>query len=77
MPTLVSVEAHSGVLRRYEQVDLREVRLTHMYRHGGPATFTPPVVEYFRTSPDDKWRVEEPPEPPIPPLAALLRAIEP
>lgn len=77
MPTLVSVEAYSGTLRRYEQFDRAEARLSHMYCHGGPATFTQEVVEFFRTSPDPAMRVEEDPEPPLPPLAALLRALEP
>lgn len=72
MPTLVSVEPYSGTLRRYEQVDRATVRLSHQYLHGGPATFTKDVVEFFRTSPDPKWAVEPDYDPDPPPRIARL-----
>lgn len=78
MPTLVSVEPYSGTLRRYEQFDIRAVRLTHMATAHGPKSFSAAVVEDFRTRPDPRFAVSEDsgePDPPRPAMRAFIDGI--
>lgn len=75
MATLVSVEAYSGTLRRYE-VGGQIARLTHQCTIGKPCSFTKGVVEEFRLRPDAHFSVEPPPRPTGPPAGAgtILKA---
>lgn len=77
MTVLASVDTHMGILRRYESGG-EFVRLTHIYRHGRPATFMADFVEYFRETPDPEWAVSSPTnDPPPSPAQALRLAIRP
>ena len=69
MATLVSVEAYSGTLRRYE-CGGEIARLSHFLSIGRPSTFTKQVIEEFRTRPDPSWSVDPPPRPTSPPAGA-------
>lgn len=60
MPSLVSVEAATGTLQRWETRG-EAIRLTHACTLGTPATFTKDVVERFRTDPDEHFAVDPPP----------------
>lgn len=69
MATLVSIEAYSGTLRRYE-IGETVARLTHFWSLGRPATFLREVIDSFRTNPDASLSVEPPPRPTNPPAGA-------
>lgn len=75
MATLVTIDAHNGLLRRYE-VGGEAVRKTHEYAHRGqdgefaPATFTQAAVERMRLDPPDEFRLDPPPRPTMPPASA-------
>lgn len=68
MATLVSVEAYSGTLRRYETAP-GLARLTHQCTIGKPCSFTKSVVEEFRLRPDAHFSVDPPPRPTGPPAS--------
>lgn len=62
MAALVFANQESGTLSRYE-VGGEEVRKTHFYAHGAPAVFEWPVLQEFRLSPPDKWKLDPDPSP--------------
>lgn len=69
MATIVVIEAATGNMDRYE-IGGSAHRHTHSATYGKSITFTPKVVEQFRTMPDPKFAVEPPPRPTNPPAGA-------
>ena len=72
MATVVSVDPHEGILRRYE-IGGESYRITHIAHAPEeierPVIFSAKVVEDFRIWPDPKFEVEPPPRPTNPPAA--------
>lgn len=73
---LVSVDAAQGILRRYVGGG-RAPLMTHeaVAAAGGPVDFTVPVVEGFRTAPQEHFRVNQPPYNPPPPAGGTPAAM--
>jgi hypothetical protein len=63
----VSLDAKNGIIRRYITVD-GPILMTHEAVADGPVTFTPTVVEEFRTNPMEVFRINYPKPPPTPPV---------